>query len=108
MASVVFFVFAPEISTAGKYEVRLLFTTHENRSTKTAVTIHCSDGKRTVAVNQRQSAVVDGVPRALGVFRFEVGKTSRIAVSNSGADGVRDAMLKGDARGDGPLPELLG
>ena len=80
-------VFAPEISTAGKYEVRLLFTTHENRSTKTAVTVQCADGKRTVTVNQRQSALVDGVPRALGVFRFDAGKSSRVIISNTGSDG---------------------
>jgi hypothetical protein len=80
-------MFTPEIPTTGEYEVRLLYTWHENRSTKTTVTIHSADGEKTVTINQRLPALVDRVPRALGVFRFEAGTKGRVAVSNEDADG---------------------
>jgi len=79
--------FTPEIPAAGEYEVRLLYTWHENRSTKTAVTIHNADGEKRVTVNQRQPALVARIPRALGVFRFDAGTKGRVVISNDDADG---------------------
>jgi len=80
-------VFAPQIPAAGEYEVRLLYTCHENRATNASVTIRSADGEKTVTVNQRQPALVDRVPRALGVFRFETGTKGNVVVSNKDADG---------------------
>ncbi|WP_161604652.1 FAD-dependent oxidoreductase [Roseiconus nitratireducens] len=79
--------FAPQIDSAGRYEVRLLYTSHENRSTKTKVIVRAADGERTIDLNQRRSAIIDGMPRSLGVFRFERGDSARIIVSNEFADG---------------------
>lgn len=75
--------FTAKIEQAGDYEVRLLYTWHENRSSKTKVAI----GEKTFLVNQREAAMVDRVPNALGVFRFEAGETARVVISNEGADG---------------------
>ena len=80
-------VFTPKIPAAGEYEVRLLYTCHENRASKAYVTIHCADGEKTITVNQRQPVLVDRVPRALGVFRFEARTKGRVVVSNKDADG---------------------
>ncbi len=80
-------MFTPKIPAAGEYEVRLLYTCHENRSTKTSVTIHSADGEKTVTVNQRHPVLVDRVPRALGLFRFGAGTTGHVVVSNKDANG---------------------
>ena len=79
--------FTPNLPAAGEYEVRLLYTPHENRSTNTEVTIHTADGAKIVVQNQRHSVLADGVPRALGIFRFEAGRQGSVVVSNSGANG---------------------
>jgi hypothetical protein len=79
--------FTPELPAGGEYEVRLLYTWHENRSTKTSVTIHCGDGTKTVMVDQREPAMIDRIPSSLGVFRFDAGAKGSVIVSNEGADG---------------------
>ena len=79
--------FTAHLPQAGLYEVRLLYTAHENRSSKTRVTIESDDETKTVLVNQRLPALVDRVPRSLGVFSFSPDKPARVIVSNRGADG---------------------
>ncbi len=79
--------FSVTIPTAGEYEVRLLYTWHENRSTRTKVTVKGAASERTVVVNQRQPALKNRVPNALGVFRFTAGSIATVVVSNDGADG---------------------
>ncbi len=86
--------FTPEIKEAGDYEVRLIYVATNNRATKVPVTIVSADGEKTVTINQREDALVNGVPRALGVFKFAAGKTGSVTISNADADGfvVVDAM----------------
>ena len=86
--------FTPEISAAGEYEVRLIFIATNNRATNARVTIMSADGEKTVMINERQDVLVNGVPRALGVFRFAAGKSGSVTISNAGADGfvVVDAV----------------
>lgn len=79
--------FEIDLPVSGKYEVRLLYTAHENRATNAPITIQSADGIQTVTINQRQPVLVKQVPRALGVFRFEAGKRAELTVSNSGTDG---------------------
>ncbi|MFY9253066.1 MAG: FAD-dependent oxidoreductase [Fuerstiella sp.] len=79
--------FIPDIPTSGEYEVRLLYTFHENRSSKTMVTIHSADGDKVVSVNQRKPVLKNGIPQALGVFRFTQGTSGHVLISNQGADG---------------------
>lgn len=79
--------FTPEIPSAGDYEVRLLYAWHENRATNAKVTVISAGGEKNVTVNQRRPVLVDRVPRALGVFRFEAGKKGSVVVSNENADG---------------------
>ncbi|MBI5685250.1 MAG: FAD-dependent oxidoreductase [Verrucomicrobia bacterium] len=86
--------FTPDIKEAGDYEVRLIHVATNNRATKVPVTIISADGEKTVTVNQREDALVKGVPRALGVFKFAAGKKGSVTISNAGADGfvVVDAV----------------
>ncbi len=79
--------FSPNLPAAGEYEVRLLYMWHDNRSTKTAVTIHSADGVKKLTVNQREPAMIKGVPKSLGVFRFEAGGKGSVTVSNEDATG---------------------
>jgi len=51
--------FTPEIPAAGEYEVRLLYTADDNRSSRVAVTVSSADGEKTVTVNEREPALVD-------------------------------------------------
>jgi len=79
--------FTPKIRAAGEYEVRLLYTWHENRATNATVTIQHADGQKRVTVNQRLPGLVNRVPQPLGVFWFEAGTKGHVVVSNEGADG---------------------
>ena len=71
----------------GRYEVRLFYSSHVNRSSKTKVTIRHADGTSTVVVNQQQPVLVNGIPKALGTFRFEADSQGSVEVSNEGATG---------------------
>jgi len=86
--------FTPKIPVGGDYEVRLLYTCHENRATNATVTIQSTDGEKRLTLNQRRPVLVNRVPQALGVFRFEAGTKGHVVVSNEGADGyvVVDAV----------------
>ena len=79
--------FTATIPKAGEYEIRLLFTPHENRSGKTKVVVEGGGEAQTMRINQREAVIRRGVPRALGVFRFAAGANARVIVSNEGADG---------------------
>lgn len=79
--------FTLDIPEGGEYEVRLLYVWHPNRASNTVVTVRNADGEKQLHVNQRQPLLVDGVPRALGVFRFEAGQKGSVTVSNKDADG---------------------
>lgn len=79
--------FALNIAEAGEYEVRLLYTWHENRSSRTEVTVVSADGRKTMTVNQRQPCLIKGVPVAIGTFDFNAGTSAQVIVSNQNADG---------------------
>jgi hypothetical protein len=79
--------FSVELPAAGQYEVRLLYAATENRATNAPVAVQCADGEKKFSVNQRRHCRKDGVPRALGVCRFEAGRAAQVIVSNEGADG---------------------
>lgn len=80
-------VFTPSITESGDYEVRLLYVATKNRATNVPVIIHSANGTKEVKVNQREEVLQGGVPRALGVFRFEAGGRASLEITNTGADG---------------------
>jgi hypothetical protein len=79
--------FAPDLPAAGKYEVRLAYTSNPNRATSAKVTIVHAGGTKEVTVNQRKVPPIDKAWVSLGSFSFEKGKTGSVWVSNVGADG---------------------
>jgi hypothetical protein len=80
-------VFTPKITEPGDYEVRLLYVATKNRATNVPVTIQSADGAKTITINQREEALQNGVPRALGVFRFEAGSKASLEITNKDTDG---------------------
>lgn len=78
--------FTATVPKAGDYEIRFLYSPHDNRSTKTKVTVTGAGEEKTFRINQREPVIKDGVPNALGVFRIEAGAKVRATVSNEGAD----------------------
>ena len=78
--------FSATIPKAGDYEIRFLYSPHDNRSTRTTVTVEGAGEEKTFRINQRKPVIKDGVPNALGIFRFEAGAKVRVTVSNEGAD----------------------
>lgn len=79
--------FAATIIDEGEYEVRLLYIATTNRATNVPVTIQAADGEHAVTLNQREECIVDGLPRALGVFKFAAGKEAKVTITNKGANG---------------------
>ena len=75
--------FTATIIDEGEYEVRLLYGATNNRATKVPVTV----GDEIVTINQREECLVNGVPRALGVFKFIAGKEVKVTITNKDADG---------------------
>lgn len=75
--------FTPLVQGTGRYEVHLLYAAADNRARNVQITI----GAKTVALNQREPCLEDGIPRALGVFEFEKGASTAIKISNMDADG---------------------
>ena len=80
--------FTPEIPEDGFYQVSLLYTSHENRSSKARVKVEAADQSGLYLVNQKKPVLVEGHPRSLGVFKFLRGRKGRVIVSNEGSDGI--------------------
>lgn len=76
----------------GRYEVRMSFPANTNRASNVPVTIQHAGGSTLVRVNQQKSGEIDGWLVSLGTYEF--GKTGRVDVSNSEANGyvVLDAV----------------
>ena len=107
--------FTPDIPTAGKYEVRLLYSATPNRATNSRVTVHSVEGEKALTVNQRQNPLVKGVPCALGMFEFAAGKQGSVVISNVDADGfvvidavqfIPAAIAQAERSGKLPPPNL--
>ncbi|HEX3658274.1 MAG TPA: DUF1553 domain-containing protein [Pirellulales bacterium] len=79
--------FVPEITKAGKYEVRLAYSPSSKRATAVPVTIFSADGEHTARVNMREIPDFDGRFISLGVYTFEANGQGFVIVSNDGTDG---------------------
>jgi hypothetical protein len=79
--------FQLKLSQAGRYDVRLLYSSHANRASNAHVVIHSVEGVTILKLNQRLPVLKDGKPRSLGQFSFEPGQAATVILSNQGADG---------------------
>jgi hypothetical protein len=71
----------------GEYEVRVSHQPHENRSSKTPVTVVSAGEEKTTRVNQTVAPPLAKGFFGLGVYRFEKGKPGAVIFSNDGVDG---------------------
>jgi FAD dependent oxidoreductase len=85
--------YTPKLAKAGKYEVRVYFTPHQNRATNTPVTIHGAESEQTVRIDQRKPTK-DNAPIVLGVFPFDEGTAGWVEIRNDATDGfvIADAV----------------
>ncbi len=87
--------FTPDLPHADLYEVRLAHCYNIRRATNTPVTIHHADGETTLRINQQDTPPHGRLFRTLGTFRFEVGRTGWVRISNEGTEGknvIADAV----------------
>ena len=79
--------YAPDLPTAGKYEVRLSYSPNPNRATNVPVTITHAGGTTTAKINQQKAPPTEKAWISLGVFEFAKGKGAKVTVSNAGVNG---------------------
>jgi hypothetical protein len=79
--------FLPELSQAGRYEIRLAYQHGTSRAEKVPVTVFHADGEENVTVNQKEAPPLDGRWISLGQFRFELNGQGFVIVSNKDAVG---------------------
>lgn len=84
-ASATFEFTAPK---AGDYEVRISFQPHENRSSKTPVSVLVGgEEKNAQTINQRIAPPLAKGFYTLGAYTFEKGQTGAVVLGTEGADG---------------------
>ena len=77
-----------KVKEAGTYDVRIAYQIHENRSTKTKVSVlKGSDLLAEQVVNQRVEAPLDKGFYSLGTFEFSSNETGEVVLSCKDADG---------------------
>ena len=79
---------------AGRYEVRLAYTTNPNRATNVPVIVHHREGREMKRVNQRIAPPIDKRFVSLGSFEFAGGQQTIVTVETTDTDGhvVVDAV----------------
>ncbi len=75
------------IPKAGKYEVRMSFSPHENRSPNTPVNVQHATGNQEFVVNQRSKPTLPNNFHSLGVFEFAPGKPASVVIGGKPASG---------------------
>ena len=78
----------------GGYEVRMSYTSRDNRATNVPVTIHHVEGRSVVKVNQRDRPGLNNGFHSLGTFSFASDKLAGVEISTSDTDGyvIADAV----------------
>lgn len=71
----------------GDYEVRIAFQPHENRSSKTPVTVTGGTEERTLTVNQKIAPPLAKGFYTLGAYQFSKDKEASVIFSTAGVDG---------------------
>ncbi len=77
-------VYAPNLSSAGTYDVYMLFPAGSNRADNVPVTVTHAGGTSTVVVNQK---INNGTWVILGTYSFNAGTSGTVMISNTGTTG---------------------
>jgi hypothetical protein len=84
-----------KLPKAGRYEVRVSYTTNPNRAKAAKYVVHHADGAAEHRVDQRKNSGKHAPFVTLGVYRFEAGDTGYVdLVSTADAGGyvIADAV----------------
>ncbi|HEX3149840.1 MAG TPA: FAD-dependent oxidoreductase [Gemmataceae bacterium] len=86
--------FTPDLSKAGKYEVRVYYSANPNRATNVQVTINHAGGSSKIKLNQQKSPGGKDFFVSVGTFLFDQGTNGNVNISNEDVDGyvVIDAV----------------
>lgn len=76
-----------KVDSDGTYEVRSAHQPHENRSSKTPMTVASEKGSTTVRVNQKVAGNLEHGFVSLGRYAFKAGKAYSVTIANDGVDG---------------------
>ena len=79
--------FVPEITRAGRYEVRFAYVHAPSRAADVPVTVFHADGETTVHVNEQDAPVIDNRFISLGQFRFEANGFGYVLVATEKTKG---------------------
>lgn len=77
--------FEAKLPQAGRYEVRLAYSSNTNRASNVPVEIHTAGGAKTVTVNQQLAPKIDGLFVSLGEFDF--GASAVVSITNRDTNG---------------------
>jgi hypothetical protein len=80
-------VFEFVVPRDGLYEVRFATSPHENRASNTDLSVRSAEGAKSITVNQKQPATIDGRWVSLGRHRFAAGKPGSVEVNAEQANG---------------------
>jgi len=80
-------IFKTTLPKDGTYEVRIAYTALANRATNVPVIISSAEGEKTVKVNQRKAASIEGCLEPVGTYKFEAGKEAVVTITNADTDG---------------------
>ncbi len=75
------------VPTSGRYEVRVAWQPHPNRSSQTPCTIETATGTKFSLLNQREKPNRPDGFHTVGVHDFEVGKKGAVVLATKGANG---------------------
>ncbi len=86
--------YATKLPKPGRYEVRMSYTSHNNRATNVPVTIHHAAGQSQVIVNQRFKPSLGNGLHKLGIYSFVSDEPAIVEISTVGTDGyvIADAV----------------
>lgn len=76
-----------KLPQSGVYEVRVSYSTSDNRATNVRVVIDHAEGSIATTINQKKAAPIDKLFISLGRFPFVTDRPAVVTISNEGADG---------------------
>ncbi len=79
--------FAFAVKQSGRYEVRVLWQPHENRSPNAPVAVFSAGGEKTFTVDQTKPGELDKGFHSLGSFEFKAGEEAAVIFRTAGAKG---------------------
>jgi hypothetical protein len=97
--------FQPDLPNAGKYEVRLAYSSGTSRSDAVPVTVFSADGEKTIHVDMRKEPPIDGRYVSLGEYRVEKNGQGYVIISNEGTKGHVTADAVTFVPLDKPMPK---